>query len=96
MSVRLGITRDDRCYLCGRKATETHHLMNGVGLRKKSDQDGLTVRLCRECHARIHFDPNLQNAMKQEAQRIFEATHTHKEWMARYHKNYLDEEDLEI
>ena len=42
------------CYLCGGKATDTHHIFEGSGRRALSDFYGLTVRLCRECHSKIH------------------------------------------
>ena len=42
------------CYLCGDKATDTHHIFEGSGRRVRSDYRKLTVRLCRACHSRLH------------------------------------------
>ena len=40
----------DECFLCGMRATDTHHVFYGAGLREVSELYGLTVRLCRQCH----------------------------------------------
>lgn len=42
------------CYLCGGFAVHTHHLFEGNGRRKISDRLKLTVRLCAECHRKLH------------------------------------------
>ena len=76
------------CRLCGRPSTDTHHLMNGAN-RHLADEDGLVIRLCRNCHVRVHSDAKLMNQLRAEAQTIYETTHTHEEWMARYGRNYL-------
>ena len=40
-----------RCYICGRYTqTENHHIFFGKGNRILSDDYGLTVFLCPECH----------------------------------------------
>lgn len=45
----------ETCYLCGRGGTlETHHVIHGYGRRRLADKDGLTVRLCPECHKNLH------------------------------------------
>lgn len=45
-----------KCYTCGASChTETHHVFQGAN-RKESD-NGLTVQLCRVCHARAHQQP---------------------------------------
>ncbi len=48
---------NDRCYLCRMAfGTETHHVFPGNPNRKHSEEDGLTVRLCLNCHWKVHFD----------------------------------------
>lgn len=85
-----------QCYRCKVwKMTEEHHLMNGVGIRKKADKDGLVVQLCRDCHNIIHTNADERKKLKVKAQREYESTHTHDEWMKRYHKNYIEEENNE-
>ena len=76
------------CRLCGRPSTDTHHLMDGYN-RRLAEEDGLVMRLCRNCHVRVHADADLRNSLKAEAQRIYERTHSHEEWMQRYGRNYL-------
>lgn len=43
-----------KCYVCGRPATEIHHIVYGRGKRKVSDREGMTVALCNACHYKIH------------------------------------------
>ena len=82
------------CRLCGRPATQTHHIFNGAN-RKNSEKYGLTVRLCAECHEKIHQDQKLDEWMKKEGQREFERKHLRSEFMAIFRKNYLWREDDE-
>jgi hypothetical protein len=42
------------CFLCGRPASEMHHLVYSGALRKLADDDGLFVPICRDCHNQIH------------------------------------------
>lgn len=85
---------DDKCFICGRAfGTETHHCFGGAN-RRFSEEDGLTVRLCRQCHDELHFDPDLsyplQKAMHEKGQEAYEkAGHTREEFLERYGKNYL-------
>lgn len=88
------IQQDERCFYCGQAiGTETHHIFGGSN-RKLSDQDGLTVRLCRQCHDELHNDPNrsapMQKALHRLGQEQYEASgHTREEFLARYGRNYL-------
>lgn len=64
------IQSEDECFICrliykvGTPASDTHHVIYGTGLRELADADGLTVRLCRYHHDRLHkkheFDKALQ------------------------------------
>ena len=64
------IQSEDECYICrliykvGTPASDTHHVLHGNGLRELADSDGLTVKLCRYHHDRLHnkneFDKTLQ------------------------------------
>lgn len=38
------------CIICGKRATDCHHLLYGTANRKLSDQDDLTIPLCKEHH----------------------------------------------
>lgn len=62
------------CYLCGKTATDTHHIWGGTANRKKSDKYGFTVRLCRDCHRFVHANINsgFSLMLRQECQRYYE------------------------
>ena len=56
------------CQVCGeRPASEMHHIFNGP-MRKKSEEYGAVIPVCRLCHDRIHRDINERNKLKAEAQ----------------------------
>ena len=93
----------EACWLCGRNGTEepleTHHIFNGVGLRKKSERYGLTVRLCaHRCHNggpnSVHRNQDLDLTVKQYGQRkaMEENGWTVKDFIREFGKNYLDED----
>ena len=85
----------DTCYLCGRRATETHHVLGGVANRKLSEKYGLTVRLCHSCHLGndgAQYSRGLGFRLKQEAQMAFEARYGHDRWMKTFRRNYVFEE----
>ena len=71
----------ETCYMCGAKATEWHHCLHGPD-KKISEQDGLMVPLCRNCHNRVHHvEGDYDKILKQMAQRTF--------LIKRYGKCYL-------
>lgn len=91
---------DEQCLLClalygdrSRKITEEHHVMHGTANRKLAEQYGLKVYLCPEHHRTgkeaVHRDNDVDEALKRYAQRMFEKTHTHEEWMNIFRKNHL-------
>ena len=86
--------QDDKCFVCGKAfGSDTHHIFGGPN-RRLSEEDGLTVRLCRQCHDDVHFDAELsypmQLALKQKGQEAYEnAGHTREEFVKRYGRNYL-------
>ena len=81
--------RSDRCFICGRYCrTEVHHMTPGVR-RKAADKYGLTVYLCRSCHRDLHDKGVGDLELRQDAQRYFESSHSHEEWMEIFGKNYL-------
>lgn len=86
-----------KCFNCRKRvATEEHHVLGGRKDRWKAEEDGLTVGLCDMCHWLAHNKPiesGIYYKLKKVAQRVYEKTHTRKEWMNRYHKNYLWDEE---
>ena len=84
---------DNRCFLCGNYYDlELHHIMHGTANRRLSTRYGLTCLLCRTHHTGqfgVHNNACLNLALQQTAQRAFEQTYSHKEWMDIFKKNYL-------
>ena len=59
----------ETCYVCGRRANDMHHVLHGAS-KKMSEQYGLMVPLCRECHNKVHHVGGEYDLMlKQDAQR---------------------------
>jgi hypothetical protein len=50
------ITDYPYCIICNKRVgLEVHHLIEGNAKRQLSDEDGLTVTLCNECHRSDKF-----------------------------------------
>lgn len=77
------------CLECGAKATDTHHcLMNKD--RDKAEKYGLTVKLCRSCHSRLHDrDEALANKYRRLGQLCFEYEYGHEAYMREFFKNHI-------
>lgn len=88
------ICNTEMCVVCGKRyGLERHHVFFGRN-RQNADEDGLWVWLCADHHRGadgVHGKNGheLDSALKEHAQRVYEMTHTRKEWMDRYRKNYL-------
>lgn len=95
---------DDRCFNCrAAYGTQWHHIFGKNPQRKYSEQDGLKVRMCPECHCKIHNDPEesgcLQRKYHELGQRKWESYYGPKleeegkvprqEFIKRYGRNYL-------
>lgn len=91
------IQNDNFCYICAKykshyvKASDTHHCF-GAANRNKSEADGLTVRLCRSCHNKVHdhcgfYYRELQKIAEQAW--LDEYHLTIGDFISRYGKNYL-------
>lgn len=86
------IQKEKECYFCFRTyGVELHHCLHGTANRKKADEDGLTVYLCRDCHRALHDKGTGDRQMMQLAQKIWMRTNnkTEKEFIKRYGKNFL-------
>lgn len=69
-------SRKGRCYLCGRYTqTEEHHIFGGPN-RALSEEYGLKVYLCLECHQfgphAVHRDPAVMDELHKMGQEAFE------------------------
>ena len=88
------ILQDEKsCYFCKKeRGLEKHHIFAGVANRRISEQEGLWVWLCHDCHTGTdgaQYNKGKNQYLKQQAQAEFEKTHTHDQWMMMIRKNYL-------
>ena len=68
------IQKTCECYLCGKSYTaglDHHHCLHGTGDKKKADEDGLWVWLCRECHSKLHDKGEHDKELQALAQRTY-------------------------
>lgn len=82
------------CFYCQGYATETHHVIGGAhSNRVYCEEDGLTIRVCRRCHDKIHSSATLSRSLKKLAQEKWEARsmaeNPRKEWMKRYGRSWI-------
>lgn len=88
------IQTEKECYLCGQTyGLDMHHCLHGTANRKKAEQFGLKVWLCKNHHtgqAGVHKIKSFDDFLKQEAQRVFEDKVGSREmFMDEFGKNYL-------
>ena len=85
--------REECCYNCGSyRMIECHHIFAGPN-RSNSEKYGLKVHLCKFCHNMppngVHFNEDENKRLKRIAQKEFEKTHSHEEFMDVFGENYL-------
>ncbi|MDY6291717.1 MAG: hypothetical protein SPL86_09570 [Succiniclasticum sp.] len=83
----------DRCYLCGRKANNVHHIYAG-SRRAASEKHGFKVPLCADCHTlgprAVHRCHETDVWLKRECQLEFERRGGSRyEFVRIIGKNYL-------
>lgn len=79
------------CFICSRCGpTEVHHMLHG-SRRAAADKYGLTVNLCRDCHAALHDRGAYDRELEVLAQTEFEKTHDRSEWIQIFGKNYRED-----
>ena len=88
------IDNDKKCYVCNTKFNiHKHHIYFGAN-RKNSETIGAWVYLCGNHHNQrrdgVHFNPKLDQELKQLAQQKYEENHTREEFMSIIKRNYLD------
>ncbi|WP_343247744.1 hypothetical protein [Diplocloster hominis] len=96
-------TEDGTCYLCMKlnqdfrryQVLHEHHIFGGPN-RAISEAEGMKVFLCLEHHisgpAAVHNNHENMLILQQDAQRLYEVTHTRQEFMKLIGRNYLDDE----
>ena len=84
------IHESEYCIECGRPSAETHHVLFGNKDHDNAERYGLTVRMCRECHYRLHNkDEGLAEKYRMLGQLCFEYEFGHEEYMKTFFKNHL-------
>lgn len=76
------------CEVCGGTSTCFHHVFNGAN-RKYSEVYGLKMRLCGDCHRRMHQDREFWNQYKAIYQQKFESIYGHETYMRIFGRSYL-------
>lgn len=62
-----------KCFICGRLGElDEHHCISGVSNRKHSENFGLKIYVCRDCHTMVHTKREVELQIKQFAQRRWE------------------------
>lgn len=93
---------EGKCYMCGRYgATEKHHIFGGAN-RKLSEEDGLYIHLCHNCHNEppdgVHFNRERRRWLQRVGQQAYEISRwrkgcsleaAHEGFVRRYGRNYL-------
>ncbi len=87
-SIIPGGNNREQCFLCFNIPTDRHHCLHG-SRRKKAEEWGLTVYLCRRCHSLLHDKGVNDLFLKQVAQKTFEEKYSHELWMQEFGKDYL-------
>ena len=82
------------CYLCGsRRMIEEHHIFFGHGYRDLSEEHGMKVYLCLECHQErpeaVHRCRETDLYLKRTAQEEFEKQNTRQQFIKIFGKSYL-------
>lgn len=94
------------CYLCAmlnddyarRTGLHKHHVVFGTANRKLSEKYGLTVYLCYEHHEdpssgeAVHHNAEINNMLREQAQRAFERRFPDKSFREIFGKNYIGDE----
>lgn len=83
--------KEGTCFLCWRYGKlDKHHLIPGTANRKNSEKYKLYEFVCRECHRKIHDDPDLMLFMKCHGQLLFETeSGTREDFIKIFGKSYL-------
>ena len=85
-----------RCAVCGKEhGLHKHHVFYGTANRQLSEEDGMVVYLCPDCHEHgaraVHRNHETDVALKQAAERVWMADREADEdaFRARYGRSWL-------
>lgn len=77
------------CLLCAKPTSDMHHLVFGRSERKLSEDSGLKIPLCRECHNLIHSDARIGYLSKILGQIAWEGKYgSREEFRKKFGKSY--------
>lgn len=81
------------CYITGREyGLHKHHIYGGAN-RRISERHGFYIYLIPELHNMsnngIHFDKKFDLQIKRECQRVYEKTHSRREFIELIGRSYL-------
>ena len=89
----------ENCAICGTPTEEVHHLCFGRGLRELSNEDGLTLPMCRMCHDELHRKSTVASELsricgqlafeKSLCEKGVSAEDAREQFRKRYGKSYL-------
>ena len=85
------ILTDDmkHCYVCGAMACKKPHQIFNEANDTKSEEYGLMMPICCECHYKIHNVPGKMTETKQFGQRKFEEHYPELDFLKIFGKNFL-------
>lgn len=85
------LQKERKCFICGRQGElDVHHAISGTSNRRHSEADGLKIFLCRDCHSKLHDKHEMEEQIKQFAQRRWEEEYgDRKDFIVRYGKSWL-------
>ena len=84
---------EEKCFLCGGRASEEHHVFFGTANRQLSEKYGLKVYLCPNCHRiekyAVHNCKETDIKLKIIGQRKFIEEYPHQNFLKIFGKNYI-------
>lgn len=85
------LQNEKKCFICGKQTElDCHHCLSGSSNRKNSEEDGLKMWLCRDCHRKVHNNRDIELQIKQLAQRRWEEEYgDRQDFISRYGKSWL-------
>lgn len=97
---------DKKCFICGKRGeVDTHHCLSGTSNRENSEDYGLKIYLCRDCHSSLHDKGKIyitpficitENDIKKFAQQKWEETfgkeNPREEFIAIFGKSWILED----
>lgn len=80
------------CYICQKQGLlDKHHVWHGTANRRLSEQDGLYVWLCRDCHHKLHDKGKLDKwlMIQAEINWMMRYDMSEDDFIKRYGKSYI-------